>query len=39
MKDKAKLFLTVGIVFLVIGIILGMYTREKKKTEGDKKDK
>mgnify|MGYP007122097963 CR=1 FL=1 len=60
MKDKAKLFLTVGIVFLVIGIILlitgavsrtiaygdfvlafvflGMYTREKKKADGDKKD-
>ena len=59
MKDKAKVFLTVGIVFLVIGIILliavsrtiaygdfvlafvflGMYTREKKKTYGDNKDK
>ena len=58
MKDKAKVFLTVGIVFLVIGIItgavsrtiaygdfvlafvfLGMYGREKKKTDGDNKDK
>ena len=55
------MYLTVGIVFLAIGIILlitgavsrtiaygdfvlafvflGMYTREKKKTEGDKKAK